>query len=189
MTSSLVSWIVAAVLLFWAVGAYNRLMRLRAGANAAFAALDEAFTRQLALVNACLLPEDSRPASQFDGSSAFWGGLQGAAAQFAASLAAARVRPLDPERMAALGAAQEILAMAWERAERDDAHDLAGPRLPQNVSVEREHLVRQTQGAIHQFNEAVLRYNDAIEEFPALLLAWLFGFKPGRGLRAGPARP
>ncbi len=189
MTSSLVSWIVAAVLVFWAVGAYNRLMRLRAAANAAFAALDEEFTRQLELVNACLLPEDSHPASQFDGGSAFWGGLQGAAAQFAASLAAARIRPLDPERMAALGAAQEILAMAWERAERDDAHDLAGPRLPHNVSAEREQLARQAHVATRHFNDAVLRYNEAIEEFPALVLAWLFGFKPGRGLRAGGSRP
>jgi LemA protein len=36
MSSSVVFWIVAAVLLFWTVGAYNRLMRLRADANAAF---------------------------------------------------------------------------------------------------------------------------------------------------------
>jgi LemA protein len=28
------------------------------------------------------------------------------------------------------------------------------------------------------------RYNDAIAQFPAALLAWLFGFQPGRGLRA-----
>ena len=107
-----------------------------------------------------------------------------AAAQFRASLAAARLRPLEPERIAALGSAQEVLQMAWDRAERDDAHDLAGPRLPENVTSERAQLARQTQVAIGHFNHAVARYNAAIDEFPALLLAWLFGFKPGRGLRA-----
>ena len=184
MSSSWLWWVAAAVLLFWMVGAYNRLVRLRADANTAFAALEKELAHQVELVNACLPPEEAHPASQFDGGSAFWGGLHGAAAQFAASLAAARLRPLEPERIAALGAAQEVLQMAWERTERDDAHDLAGPRLPESLSSERAQLVRQTQVATGHFNEAVVRYNEAIAQFPAVLLAWLFGFKPGRGLRA-----
>lgn len=183
-SSSWIWWTAAAVLLFWSVGAYNRLVRLRSDANAAFAALEAELSKQAALVDACLVPEDSHPASQFEGGSAFWGGLEGAAAQFRASLASARLRPLEPERIAALGAAQEVLQMAWERAERDDAHDLAGPRLPQDVTSERNQLVHQTQVAISQFNQAVKRYNEAIDEFPAVFLAWLFGFKPARGLRA-----
>lgn len=183
-SSSWFWWVATAVLLFWSVGAYNRLVRLRSDANAAFAALEAELARQAALVDACLAPEDSHPASQFEGGSAFWGGLEGAAAQFRASLAAARLRPLEPERIAALGAAQDVLQMAWERAERDDAHDLAGPRLPEDVTSERAQLVRQTQVAIGQFNQAVAHYNEAIDQFPAVLLAWLFGFKPGRGLRA-----
>uniref|UniRef100_UPI0017D348CC LemA family protein n=1 Tax=Ramlibacter sp. TaxID=1917967 RepID=UPI0017D348CC len=91
--------------------------------------------------------------------------------------------PLDPERIAALGAAQDVLATAWERAERDDAHDLAGPRLPEDLSFERAQLVHQAHAATAKFNDAVARYNAAIAEFPALLLAWLFGFKPARSLR------
>jgi LemA protein len=183
-SSSILPWVVCAVGLFWAVGAYNRLVRLRSDANAAFAALEAELARQAQLVRECVPPEDEQPQSQFTGGSAFWGGLQGAAAQMQASLAAARARPLDPERIAALGAAQEVLGMAWDRAERDDAHDLAGPRLPENFSGERQQLVRMTQVATEHFNQAVSRYNDAIGQFPAVLLAWLFGFQPGRGLRA-----
>ena len=183
MASTWIWWVVAAVVIFWAVGAYNRLMRLRADANGAFTALEGEMNQLLALVETCVPEGEAHPASQFDGGSAFWGGLQGAAAQFAASLAAARIRPLEPDRIAALGAAQEILEMAWERAERDDAHDLAGPRLPENVTSQRAQLARQAQVAIGRFNEAVIRYNEAIAEFPAVLVAWLFGFKPGRGLR------
>lgn len=183
MPSQLVFWIVAAVLLFWAVGAYNRLVRLRAEANAAFAALDTELGRQVELVNACLPPGETQPAPLFDGDEpSFWGGLQGAAAQFAASLAAARHKPLNPDGIASLAAAHDILAMAWERAERDDAHDLAGPRLPDTVTSRHTHIRLQVRAAAEQFNAAVGRYNDAIAQFPALVLAWLFGFRPGLGL-------
>lgn len=184
MSSTWFWWIGAAVLLFWGVGAYNRLVRLRADVNTAFSALDSQLAQQAALVDACVPPEEAQAVSRFDGGSSFWAGLQGAAAQFNASLAAARQKPLEPERMAALGAAQEVLEMAWERVERDDAHDLAGPRLPGHVTAERAQMVRQAQAATLQFNRAVAEYNDAIAEFPAVLVAWLFGFKPGRGLRA-----
>ncbi|MBI5107639.1 MAG: LemA family protein [Rhodocyclales bacterium] len=185
MASTWLWWIVAAVLVFWAVGAYNRLVRLRAEANSAFHALAAQMAQQVTLVESCLPPEEAGSVqSVFEGGSAFWGGLQGAAAQFAASLAYARARPLEPDRIAALGAAQEIFDMAWDRAERDDAHDLAGPRLPEHITGERAQLARQTQVAIRHFNEAVLHYNEAIAQFPALLLAWLFGFHAGRGLRA-----
>ncbi|MEJ8838964.1 LemA family protein [Ramlibacter sp. AN1133] len=183
-SSNFLPWVIAAVALFWAVGAYNRLVRLRSEANHAFAALEAELTKQAQLVQECVPPEDEQAQSQFTGGSAFWGGLQGAAAQMQASLAAAKSRPLDPERIAALGAAQEVLSMAWDRAERDDAHDLAGPRLPENFSGERAQLVRMTQAATEHFNQAVNRYNEAIAQFPAALLAWLFGFHPGRGLRA-----
>ena len=183
-SSSFVPWVAAAVALFWAVGAYNRLVRLRSEAKQAFAALESELAKQAQLVQQCIPPEEEQAQSQFTGGSAFWGGLQGAAAQLQASLAAARSRPLDPERIAALGAAQEVLSMAWDRAERDDAHDLAGPRLPENFSGDRAQRVHMTQVATEQFNQAVNRYNEAISQFPAALLAWLFGFHPGRGLRA-----
>lgn len=186
MDASLVFWIAVAVTVFWAVGAYNRLVRLRSEANAAFAALEIELAKQVQLVHDCIPPDEAQPQTQFEGGSAFWAGLQGAAAQLSASLASARSKPLDPERIAALGAAQEVLVMAWERAERDDAHDLAGARLPENVSGERSHMVHTAKTATENFNQAVGRYNAAIRQFPAILLAWLFGFQPGRGLRARP---
>ena len=183
-SSSFLPWVLAAVTVFWAVGAYNRLVRLRSDAKSAFARLESELQKQVQLVLACVPPEEEQQASQFSGGSAFWGGLQGAAAQLAASLASARAKPLDAERIAALAAAQEVLGIAWERAERDDAHDLAGPRLPENTSSERSQLVRMAQAATEQFDDAVGRYNQAIAQFPAVMLAWLFGFEPARGLRA-----
>ena len=183
MTSSLVGWTVAAILLFWAVGAYNRLVRLRAEANSAFATVDAELSRHIALVREHLPPADgTQPASLETEGTSLWNALQGAAAQMAATLAAARTKPLDAENIGALSSAQDVLRIAWERAERDDAHDLAGPQLPDTVLLRRAQLLLQAHAAIGTFNAAVLRYNEAIAQFPALLLAWLFGFKPARSL-------
>ena len=67
MPSSIVLWSVAAVLLFWAMGAYNRLMRLRAEANAAFAALEGELAKQVALVRECLPPPEATQPAPLDG--------------------------------------------------------------------------------------------------------------------------
>ena len=181
----ILAWSLAAVLLFWVVGAYNRLMRLRADIKTAFSALETALTQQVELVRKQLpAPEVTQPAPlESDGS--FWGGLHGAAAQCAASLATARHRPLEPQRIEALSAARDVLAMAWDRAAREDAHDLAGPRLPDTVLARHTHLALQTDSAVALFNLAVSRYNDGIAQFPAVLLAWLFGFRPGLGIDEG----
>lgn len=189
MDSSLLHWVVAAVLLFWCIGAYNRLVRLRGEAVSAFAAVDGELLRQVRLVQELLAEdEEGGPASIFEGSEpSFWGGLRGAAAQLEASLAQARQRPLEPARIAALGAAQVVLADAWERAERDDAHDLAGPRLPDTLTANRAQMTVQCIAAADRFSRAVEAYNAAIAQFPAVLLAVLFGFKAGRGMAGLPA--
>ena len=51
---SLAGWVVVAVLLFWFVGAYNRLVRLRAAVLQAYATLDAALARQLDFVQTSL---------------------------------------------------------------------------------------------------------------------------------------
>jgi LemA protein len=185
-SSSIALWTLAAVLLFWFVGAYNRLTRLRGEANAAFAGLEAELSRQVTLVRECLPPADATQPAPLDGEPSLWAGLQGAATQIAATLAGARNRPLEPEGIAALSAAQDVFAMAWERAERDDAHDLAGPRLPETLTARRAQLMIQAYVAMEQFDQAVVRYNQAIAQFPAVLLAWLFGFKAARGVRLVP---
>lgn len=182
MPTSVVLWSAAALLLFWTVGAYNRLMRLRGDASTAFAALGAELGRQVDLVRNELPAANATQPVPLDAEGTFWAALHGAAGQLAASLAAARARPLQPEVIAALSSAQDVLAMAWERAERHDAHDMAGPRLPEAVLARRAQLALQVHAATEQFNLAVNRYNDGISQFPAVLLAWLFGFKPGRSM-------
>jgi LemA protein len=182
MTSSLLYWALGAVLVFWGVGAYNRLVRLRAEVKAAFAAID-AELQPLAQLAQMLLPEVAQ-GDEADGQGCppFLAPIEGASAQLLASLAAARARPLDGERIAALGTASDAWDLAWDRAEREDAHDLAGPRLPEPLTALRARRVQHAQAAATRFNDSVDRYNDAIGQFPALLLAWVFGFKRARAL-------
>lgn len=196
MTSSLLTWIGLALLLFWTVGAYNRLVRLRAEANVAFADVDSQLQQQLQLADE-LQRSDAAPSEALSDPDAqapvavqadepavpaSWTGLQGASAQLAACLAVSRSRPLQADATAALAAAYQVLTTAWERAEREDAHDLSGPRLPEALLASRAQLLAQSLAAITRFNEAVARYNAAIAQFPALLLAWIFGFKRGQAL-------
>ena len=108
----LTSWfIVLAVLLFWAVGAYNRLMRLRSSAIQAFGALDAELVRRTALlgeydavVTGPRLPADAQRHEA----------LRASGTQFAASLAVMRSRPLDANAGTALSAAGKVLDAAWQ---------------------------------------------------------------------------
>jgi len=192
MSTSLVFWLAAAVLLFWSVGAYNRLIRLRASALQAFAELDTRLREQAKVVRDCLPATASPPADRTvdvadtedlqDDMTAFWRGLAGAVAQFNATLGAARSGPLEPDAIAALHAAQGVLHMAWRRLQEDDAHDLAGAALPDTLQIQWQQSEAQVQKAAQAFNLAVKTYNHAISEFPALLIAWLFGLRPARAL-------
>lgn len=184
MDSPVVQWAALAVLVCWLVGAYNRLVRLRAQANAAFATVDVELERQLDLARSCLpvsspqtvpMPLHAEPAS-------IWDAIAGATVQLQACLADARAKPLDPCRMASLVAARDVLTQAWARAERDDAHDLAGPRLPASLSAQWLQAQAQVHATGDQFDTAVARYNEAIAQFPASLVARLFGFTRAAGL-------
>ena len=182
MTDTVIVWIVLAVGLFWSVGAYNRLMRLRAQAIAAFSALDPHLSNYvvlvdeqlkaasgLALAQAVAAPRGAGPATA-------WAGLQGASTQFEASLRVARKQALDAGAMAALETAHATLQMSWARVQEEcrDYQDLLSP-LGQQQWAENARLATH---AIAGFNSAVLAHNAAVTQFPALLLAYLFSFRP-----------
>lgn len=179
--SSLVFWVLLAVAFFWAVGAYNRLVRLRAQVGQAFAALDAQLVRQLVWVQGCLPPAlrggAPLPPGRAEGPvGAAWASLRAASEQFAHSLAAARARPLDAAALAALSSARGVLETSWQRVwtlgEDPEGLALAEPLLGQH-----EQLLAQALPLCEAFNRAVLGYNQAIAQFPALLLARLFGFR------------
>lgn len=189
MSNPIVLWVIAAVLVFWSLGAYNRLVRLRSDANTAFAALELELTRQAELVHASL-PASlihtglTQPGDLLDEVTELWTGLRAAATQLTTSLAVMKQRPLEPEAAAALSEARDVLNSAWTRVS-NEANDLAGSSMPEALTQQWQQLSTQARSAAQHFNAAVTRYNEAIGQFPALLLARVFGFRPGRGIRSG----
>lgn len=171
MSGSVAIWIIWAVLLFWAVGAYNRLVRLRSQAIAAFAPLDAQFCHYVALV------KNSFASVNSDGGPAAQAGLVGAVLQLESSMKMARAHPLDVLAMRALETAHEALCASWARL-RNEPPDLAGARLPEALQLQWEHIALDAGYACVEFNRRVEDYNAAIRQFPARLLAWLVGFRP-----------
>lgn len=169
-------WIVVAVALFWAVGAYNRLVRLRSKAIQAFGALDAHFVRLLALLGECEAALVVVPGEPVQARTA----LQAASLQMGVSLAVARTQPLQAEAAAALSTARHALETAWQGAAVQVAVDAAENR-PHWLEHLEQHQAPSAL-ALEQFNRAVEQYNDAIAQFPAKWLAWLFSFQPGRTL-------
>ena len=166
-------WLVPAVLAFWAVGAHNRLTRLRASVLQAFDQLDIAITLWIELVppvpvagSAAVPPEDGVP------DEAGWAGLRAAALQLGACLAVARQRRQRRADIAALSAARGVLRDAWQRLL------IEMPRFAGAVQAGSIHLVweqrdTQVQLAADKYNQAVSLYNAALRQFPAVVLAWM----------------
>lgn len=147
-------WFGLAVMLFWAVGAYNRLVRLRSQGLGAFAMLDSQFGQLVAMTAQSVGRSEA---------------LVAASEQFLASLKVSRSQPFNGETTKALKAAYETLCLCWLQ-------------LPDAPPPQWDQLVVQIELARSDFNKSVLNYNAAIRQFPALLLAWIFGFKPAQSV-------
>ena len=197
MPDSLPYWIVGAVALFWFVGAYNRIVRLRSAALQAYAALDAALVRQLDFVQARVAEAVPAPAPAVPKGATADASLQAAASQLVTLLAATRLKPLDPAGIGALATALHVMLGAWQRlhpdavvsfeadgtlsrpaplAAREDAATGSAPIAWPEPSAAAE-IAR------NQFNLAVTQYNAAIAQFPALLVAWIMQLRPAAPLR------
>ncbi len=191
MAMTVLWWLLPAVLVFWAVGAYNRLTRLRGEALRSYGALHAVMVRQSELLQSAL-PADPAQAPQgpptmagelMDATALAWRGLRAGLLQFNALLVATRNRALEPEALAALATARGVLATAWNRVQ-NDGHDLAGAPVPYAVISRWDDLMRDAEAARSQFNESVQTYNAAVRQFPAVLLAVCVGLRPARTLDA-----
>lgn len=183
---SLLPWGGGAVLLFWAVGAYNRIVRLRTQATVLFGVLQARLRHFLDLADdhlreaSGLAQAQALAAPQGAAHAQVWMGLQGARTQFEASLAAATRKPLDAPSIAALQTAHATLQVAWLRVQDECRlypqlfHSTLEPGWTDNA--------RLVALATEDFNAAVLAHNTAISQFPAVVLAQIFGFRAAGSL-------
>lgn len=177
MDAALIGWLVAAVvLLAWVVGAYNRVVALRAAIVAAWAQVEEAIQRRERLVASLAL----RLRGLLPDGHGTLDAVVASLAQCRADVAAVGRRPLKQaqaltglaQHEAALGEAVADMHRAIERvaALRKDA-PLAAARAEIDGAVARVVATRQW------FNDAATAYDTAIAQLPTRLLAPLFGFR------------
>ena len=167
------AWVLGAVLLFWGLGAYNRLMRLRNGIALAWQQLEPPLRElngaglQLAERGHAWLPSES---SAFDTLSQTSQELQ-AAAQAVGS------RPHAAEPVARLAVAHALQAAALQRVRSllalssHDDHDAERHGLLDRL----KHAEQQRDFGRQLFNQRVQAYNDALAELPTRALAGLYG--------------
>jgi len=193
MPESLPYWIAGAIALFWFVGAYNRLMRLRSAALQAYAVLDAALVRQLDFVLARVAEEEA-PATPHESPSA---SVRAAANQLSTLLAATRLRPLNPAGVAAMSTAMHVMLAAWQSLHPDAVVSFEADGTLSRPAPLEGHLEgaeastpiawpepsAAAEMARGHFNLAVAQYNAAIAEFPAVLVAWIMQLKPAAPLR------
>ena len=160
---------IAAVVVFWIVGAYNRLVRLRSELVARFGAVDERYRqrhalleRQLELLSAAL----AAAAPRLDA-------LRAACRQADTAREHARARPGAASAVTSLRVAEDILADARARLPVQSVAGIALPELNAKLATSDTTL----SFARAEFNAAVTAYNDAVREFPTLLVARLFNFR------------
>lgn len=168
------AWLLAAVLVFWGLGAYNRLMRLRNGIALAWQQLEPAL-RELCEVGAALaeqglawLPSE---ASAFDN-------LRLAGDELQAAMQAVGARPHSAEPVARLAVAHALHAAALQRV-----RSLLALAAPDDQDAERRSLLERQKRAEpprdfarQLFNQRVQAFNQALAELPTRLLAGLYGF-------------
>ena len=167
---------VAAVLVFWMVGAYNRLVALRNAIGAAWALVDDVLKKRGDAVDALVQGLREPLAAEQNALDA----LLGAERQVRTAAAALTVRPVDAALAAAVVVAEAGMASAASRVlsllEQQDAlrHE---PSVAPHATVLRDSVAKLAFSR-QLFNEATEAYNAAVRLFPTKLLADLYRFGP-----------
>ncbi len=181
-TTQIVSWIVVAVFVFWAVGAYNRLVRLRNVIGNAFAQIDVQLKRRYDLIPN--LVEVARKYLTHERETLE--AVIAARNQAKGAADSARARPTTASAVTSLAMAEDVLGSAMGRlmAVVEQYPELKADATLRELSEELTSTENKVAFARQLFNDATLDYNNAAQEFPTRLLAALFGFREAAMLQS-----
>ena len=181
-SNTLLSIVVFAVLVFWAVGAYNRLVRQKNIIANAFGQIDVQLKRRYDLIPN--LVEAAKKYLQHEQSTLE--AVIAARNQARSASDAVRSRPANAAAVTALGHAERALDGSLGRlfAVAEAYPELKADHTIRELSEELTSTENKVGFARQAYNDAVLDYNNARGQFPALLIARLFGFVPSAMLRA-----
>ena len=172
----------AALLVFWAVGAYNRLVRLKNTIANAFGQIDVQLKRRYDLIPN--LVDVARKYLQHE--QATLEAVINARNQARAASDVARSRPANALAVTTLAAAEQALGSSLGNlfALAEAYPDLKADQTIRELSEELTSTENKVSFARQAFNDAVLDYNNAQGQFPAMLVARAFSFAPSAMLQA-----
>ena len=175
-----------AVLVFWAIGAYNRLVRLKNAIANAFAQIDVQLKRRYDLipnlVEACrkYLSHERETLEA----------VTAARSQALIAAGALRGHPASASAAGALGMAEQVLSGSLGQlygrlnAVSESYPELKADQVLRQLTEELTSTENKIGFARQAYNDAVFDLNNAVEQFPAVLLARLFGFAPSAMLQS-----
>lgn len=161
----------AAVLVFWLVGAYNRLVRLRTALVGRFVLVDAQLRQRHLLLQA----QQTLLAAALASAGPRLEALRAACSQADAAREKARARPGTATAITSLRVAEDILADARARLPLPAA--MAGHGEAPDMQASLADSDSELAFARREFNDAVAGYNEAVAQFPTVIAAGLFGFR------------
>jgi LemA protein len=180
---------ILAVLFFWAVGAYNRLVVLRASVAKQFAAVDAQLIRVLVWLQGNLpasmrdmlseMEEAALPEALLKNERDLK--LLAILEELSDSLDLARTQPLTPALMSKVNQNRLALA-AWAKAEVRAGQSGEATWFIDPLPYKFDRLKAQAWPLMDAYNQAATKYNDAVLQFPASVLAKQLNFVPAQTL-------
>lgn len=168
MNLSLVLWALLAIGIFWGVGVYNRLTRLRTRALETFGPVERCMQSYVVLMDTHgHVPAAAEPE---------WLAVKALARDLESLQKAALQMPLSLRALQGLQAKHADLQVAW-KALNDTPADLAGGVIPDTLKVQWEAATLKTLVAWESMQEAVHGLDVAAQQFPASLVAGPMGMK------------
>lgn len=180
--TQLISIAVLAILIFWAVGAYNRLVRLKNIIANAFGQIDVQLKRRYDLIPNLVDAAKKYLSHERETLEA----VITARNQAKSASDVVRSRPANALAVTTLAVAEQALSSSLGQlfALNEAYPELKADETIQGLSEELTSTENKVAFARQAFNDAVLDYNDAQGQFPAVLIAKLFSFAPSAMLQA-----
>ncbi|HET7792538.1 MAG TPA: LemA family protein [Rhizobacter sp.] len=181
-TAQIVAWVAVAVLVFWGVGAYNRLVRLRNAIGNAFAQIDVQLKRRYDLIPNLVEVARKYAAHERETLEA----VTAARNQAKAAADLARSRPAAAGAVTSLSMAEQVLGTALGKlmAVVEAYPELKADQSLRELSEELTSTENKVAFSRQLFNDATLDYNNAAQQFPTSLMANLFGFREAAMLQS-----
>ena len=182
---SVAAWIVlglVVVVALWAVSAYNRLVELRNRIANAFGQIDVQLKRRYDLIPN--LVEVARGYLQHEASTLE--AVIQARGQAQSAAAAARVAPTNAGAVGALAVAEGALGASLGRlmVVSERYPELKADATMQSLSEELASTENRVGFSRQAFNDQVLEFNNAAQQFPTLIVARLANFTPAAMLES-----